>query len=326
MTMQISRTPLRISLGGGGTDLPSYYKQRGEGFLVAAAINKYIYVAAHDNFVDRYLIKYSSIEDVETLQEIKHPLIREALDLVGVGPGIEITSIADIPAGTGLGSSGAFAVGLLRALYSREHVQISSTEIASRACHLEMERLREPVGKQDQYIAALGGLTSFRYTDESVEAQSISMDPLDRKSLDEHLLLFYTGIQRRASDELSALDAGASTSQSDIRRNLDQVLQLGYQAKDLLEQGSLDEFGRSLSEQWRMKFDRSPSKTHRDIDSLIKEGIAAGAEGGKLVGAGGGGFLLFFSEQKTALRKLMQSSGLPEIDFHFDYAGTTIIS
>lgn len=324
--MLISRTPLRISLGGGGTDLPSYYKQRGEGFLVAAAINKYIYIAAHDNFVDRYLIKYSSIEDVEKVQEIKHPLIREALDLVGVKPGIEITSFADIPAGTGLGSSGAFAVGLLRALYSRQHRLVSNAEIASHACYLEMDRLREPVGKQDQYIAALGGLTSFRYSGNDVQAQSISMDSLDRKTLDEHLLLFYTGIQRRASDELSALDAGASIAQSDIRANLDRVLELGYKAKELLEGGLLDEFGRNLSEQWRMKFERSPSRTHKQINSLISEGIAAGASGGKLVGAGSGGFLLFFAEQKTPLRRIMRSAGLPEIEFHFDYVGTTIMS
>lgn len=324
--MHISRTPLRISLGGGGTDLPSYYEQRGEGFLVAAAIDKYVYVATHDNFVDRYLLKYSKIEDAENLEDIENPIFREALRLAKVRPGVEITSIADIPAGTGLGSSGSFAVGLLKALYAREHVQVSNSELARQACYLEIDRLKEPVGKQDQYIAALGGLTSLRFTADQVVAESISMDSVDRKTLDESLLLFYTGIRRSASDELMALDAGASGDDVEIRRNLDQVLELGYKARDLLQSGELEEFGLNLSAQWKMKYDRSPSRVHHDLDSLIQEGLAAGATGGKLVGAGGGGFLLFFAERKAELRKVMRNAGLREVDFKFDYVGTTVIS
>ena len=324
--MLVTRTPLRISLGGGGTDLPSYYKAAGEGFLIAAAINKHIYVAVHDNFVDRYLLKYSAIEDVEFVHEIQHPLLREAMVHTNTMPGVEVTSIADIPAGTGLGSSGSFTVGLLKALYARQHQMVSAADLAAHACHLEIEVLDEPCGKQDQYIAALGGLTAFTFkSDGTVDAAPIQMDDLDRKDFEENLLLFYTGVQRRAADELNALDEGASAKASAIKSNLDQVRDMGYYSAEVLQKGDLDRFGKLLTEQWKLKLERSPSTVHRQVDSWISAGIDAGASGGKLVGAGGGGFLLFLAENKGLLRRQMREIGLPEVSIEFDYRGSTII-
>lgn len=323
--MIISRTPLRISLGGGGTDLPSYYENNGGGFLVAAAISKYIYVSVHDNFADSYFLKYSKYEDVKELDDIQHPLIREALKLVGTSRFLEISSQADIPAGTGLGSSGTFAVGLLSALYASNHQFTSNKELARLACQLEIDVLREPVGKQDQYIAAVGGLTTLEFEPSGeVRIKSIEMDPFSRKDLEERMMLFYTGIRRSASAELTALDKGASVKDSGMQQNLNEVREIGHLSAQTLERGDLTEFGRLLTRQWELKFSRSPSSVHVEIDSWIQLGISNGAIGGKLVGAGGGGFLLFLAENKSALRTKMTEIGLKEIDFGIDYRGSVI--
>jgi D-glycero-alpha-D-manno-heptose-7-phosphate kinase len=312
-------------LGGGGTDLPSFYENNGGGFLVSAAITKYIYVSVNENFTDRFFLKYSKFEDVENLKDVQHPLIREALKLVGTNRFLEISSQADIPAGTGLGSSGTFAVGLLNALYASNHEFTSNKELARLACHLEIELLGEPVGKQDQYIAAIGGLTSFEFeASGDVKVKSITMDPLKRKDLEERLMLFYTGIRRSASAELAALDEGASVKDSGMQQNLNEVREIGYLSARILESGELDEFGKLLTKQWDLKFSRSPSAIHREVDTWIQSGIANGAIGGKLVGAGGGGFLLFLAENKTSLRSKMADLGLKEVDFGFDYRGSII--
>jgi len=316
---------LRISLGGGGTDLPSFYENNGGGFLVAAAITKYIYVSVHENFTDSFFLKYSKYEDVEHLKDVQHPLIREALKLVGTSRFLEISSQADIPAGTGLGSSGTFAVGLLNALYASNHEFTSNKELARLACHLEIDILGEPVGKQDQYIAAVGGLTAFEFDPSGdVKVKSIMLDPLKRKDLEERLMLFYTGIRRSASAELAALDQGASVKDSGMQQNLNEVKEIGYLSAQILENGDLDEFGKLLTQQWGLKFSRSPSATHSEVDRWIQQGIANGAIGGKLVGAGGGGFLLFLAENKNALRSKMTEIGLREVDFGFDYRGSVI--
>jgi D-glycero-alpha-D-manno-heptose-7-phosphate kinase len=324
--MIISKTPLRISLGGGGTDLPSYYKTNGGGFLVAAAINKHIYLSVHDNFVERILLKYSKIENVDNVEHIEHPIIREALREIGPINGIEISSQADIPAGTGLGSSGTFTVGLLKALYAHQNWYVSNLEIAETACRLEIETLGNPVGKQDQYIAAVGGLTAFEFgSSGEVIANSVRMDRLTRMHLEENLLLFYTGIQRSASDELSALDNGSNRLSISIKENLDDVKSAGYRSLQVLESGNLDQFGRMLTDQWKLKLQRSNTKVNMTVDGWINEGISAGAIGGKLVGAGGGGFLLFYSENKIPLRNAMRKLGLREIGFSFDYVGSTLV-
>ena len=323
--MFISRTPLRISLGGGGTDLPAYYRNNGGGFLVAAAIDKYIHVAINDPFTDRYILKYSQMENVASAADIQHPLIREALLYTDTPPGIEISSVADLPAGTGLGSSGTFAVGLLKALRARSRKYAPSETIAQEACHLEIDRLREPVGKQDQYIAAIGGITAFEFhDDDSVSIHSVDMDRSTRESFEDHLMLFYTGVSRSASDYLRALDEQASMESSAIRTNLNDVRDAGREAFKVLQQGDLSAYGHMLTEQWKLKFARSPSAIHAQVDNWIAEGIAGGAAGGKLVGAGGGGFLLFLARDKQALRATMRDLGLPEVPMGIDYRGTTV--
>jgi D-glycero-alpha-D-manno-heptose-7-phosphate kinase len=322
--MIITRTPLRISLGGGGTDLPSYYRTHG-GFLVAAAITKHIYVAVHHNFEPAVFLKYSSIERVGAAHQVRHPLIREALQYCGVDTGIEVSSMADIPAGTGLGSSGTFAVGLVKALLAYQHRFASNTQIAEIACHLEIERLGEPVGKQDQYIAALGGVTAVEFRpDDTVVARPLTLSDEARRLLQENLLLFYTGVRRSASDELRALSEG-SVAGPDVTRNLDEVMQSGYRSVEALERADLATFAKLLSEQWELKHARSPSAVHQRVDDWIQQGLNAGALGGKLVGAGGGGFLLFYAERKPDLRATMAELGLPEVDFAIDYLGTSVI-
>jgi D-glycero-alpha-D-manno-heptose-7-phosphate kinase len=320
----ISRTPLRISLGGGGTDLPSYYRESG-GFLVAAAITQYVYVSVNRNFEPDIMLKYSSIERRSDLGEVEHPLLRECLRSTGITEHVEITSMADIPAGTGLGSSGSFAVGALKAMSAYRRSFATNLDLAHEACRIEIEELGEPVGKQDQYIAAIGGLTGLEFhRDGKVEIHPVEMDPLVRDELEEHLLLFYTGVRRSASEVLWDQNPTVDSS-ADLRANLDHVKELGRETVDSLVGGDLDRFGRSLTHQWRAKYERSPSEIHDQIDGLIQTGIDAGASGGKLVGAGGGGFLLFYAPDKTKLRAAMADEDLAEVRFRFDDEGSTII-
>lgn len=324
--MIITRTPLRISLGGGGTDLPSYYRAAGGGFLVAAAITRHVYVAVNHTFDDSLLLKYSRVERVERAIDVEHPLLRECLLHVGIERGIEISSMADIPGGTGLGSSGTFAVGTLKALHEYHHRFRSNIEIAAEACEIEIERLREPVGKQDQYIAAVGGVTAFEFgPDDTVRARRLDLDTAVHDRLEENLLLFYTGVRRSASEILWDQEARSRVDDAEIRANLDMVRALGHETVRVLEAGDLAGFGSLLTTQWKAKFERSPSPIHSEIDELIEAGIRVGAEGGKLVGAGGGGFLLFYTEDKVSLREYMTSKGLPEVRFGFDHLGSTTI-
>jgi D-glycero-alpha-D-manno-heptose-7-phosphate kinase len=318
----ITRTPLRISLGGGGTDLPAYYRKSSGGFLVAAAISKYIYIAINEHFEDSILLKYSEVEQVGHPGEVRHPLLREALLLTGVEKQVEISAMADIPAGTGLGSSGTFTVGLLRALHAYRHETISPAALAELACHVEMDRLHEPIGKQDQYIAAVGGVTAFEFCpDGQVNVSPVRLAGGPRSQLEENLLLFYTGVKRSASDVL-AIEQRPGT---DLDDNLDAVRTSGRQSYEALEAGDLDKFGALLTEQWELKLQRSPSEVHSQVDGWIRDGIRAGAAGGKLVGAGGGGFLLFYAENKADLRAVMANHGLDEVRFRMDYEGSATI-
>ena len=323
--MIITRTPLRISLGGGGTDLPSYYRESGHGFLIAAAIDKYVYIAVHRNFDDDVLLKYSAVERVDRAADAAHPLLRECLLSTGIDRGIEITSMADIPAGTGLGSSGAFTVGVLRALHHHNHDHVSNLDLAREACEIEIDRLGEPIGKQDQYIAAVGGLSAFTFgADESVEVEALELATEVRHGLDENLLLFFTGVRRSASEVL-AIQQSADRP-VELSQNLDQVREIGYATRDLLEAGEIDGFGELLTRQWELKKGRSPGPMHDRVDEWIRTGIAAGAAGGKLVGAGGGGFLLFYADRKAELRRAMAERGLEEVRFSIDYVGATTMA
>jgi len=322
--MIITRTPLRISLGGGGTDLPSYYRKNGHGFLIAAAITKYVYIAVNQNFDDDLLLKYSEVERAKSVDEVRHPLLRECLRATEISKRIEISSMADVPAGTGLGSSGSFAVGVLKALHLYSHRTPSAESLAAQACEIEINRLGEPIGKQDQYIAAVGGVSTFTFRDdESVEVERLAMTDITRSQLEDNLLLFYTGVKRSASAALASEESLNSAPGKQID-NLSDTRAIGYKTRDILLSGDMTAFGKILTKQWNLKYQRQPSALHDEIDSWIQSGIAAGAQGGKLVGAGGGGFLLFYADRKTDLRRAMSEIGLPEVGFGVDYEGSSV--
>ncbi len=332
--MIITRTPLRITLGGGGTDLPSYYRRSGHGFLIAAAITKYVFIAVNRNFDDDILLKYSAVERVPTCDDVDHPLLRECLRSVGSPTGLEISSMADIPAGTGLGSSGAFTVGTLHALRMYQHEQVTNVDLASEACDIEIERLTEPVGKQDQYIAALGGVAAFTFRDdESVSVERLEFDRATRSDLEDNLLLFYTGVRRSASEVLgneqtntpSSLGSGSPASGNSLSDNHDRTRAIGYETRDALLDGDLRAFAGLLTRQWHLKYERQPGPIHDTVDNWIRAALGAGALGGKLVGAGGGGFLLVYAEEKAGVRRAMAAQGLEEVRFDIDYEGTTAL-
>lgn len=325
--MIVTRAPLRISLGGGGTDLPSYYSHHG-GFLIAAAIDKYVYINVHRRFVDGFLLKYSQLEEAATIDEIKHPIIREALKLAGIRErNLEITSMADIPAGTGLGSSGSFTTALLQALHALKKSPIHPAELAEQACRIELEKLGEPIGKQDQYIAAYGGITCFEFlADGSVEAFPLKISEETLLNLQDSLLLFFTGYSRSASAILQEQNDKSKKSDKAMIDNLHFVKELGVKSRRALESGDLGEFGRLMNVHWQRKKERSTGMSNSEIDNWYQAALAHGALGGKLVGAGGGGFLMFYASDKTRLRHAMQERGLTEVRFRFDFEGTKVLN
>src|SRR4029077_3890289 len=299
----ITRSPLRISLGGGGTDLPSYYQEH-SGFLIAAAIDKYVYITLHRTFVDELIVKYSKLERVKRVDEIEHPLIREALQLVGVNaPYLEITSMADIPAGTGLGSSGSFTTALLKALHAWKMNLVHPAQLAEQACDIEINRLGEPVGKQDQYIAAYGGITCFKFMpDGKVEAWPLKISEETLYNLEDNLLLFFTGYARSASMILKEQDDKNKKADKAMLENLHGVKELGQQSQAALESDNLPEFARLMDVHWQHKKERSQNMSNQDINAWYDCAMANGALGGKIIGAGGGGFLMFYAKDKTRLR------------------------
>ena len=324
--MIITRSPLRITLGGGGTDLPSYYRQHG-GFLIAAAIDKYVYVTVMRPFVEGIFLKYSKLEHVERVDEVMHPIIREAIAMLGFRtPQIEITTLADIPAGTGLGSSGSFTTALVKALYAHRRRLLHPSELAALACEIEIDRLKEPVGKQDQYIAAYGGVTCFRFEpDERVEAHPVQM-PVDALfTLEDNLLLFFTGFSRSAGSILADQKARTERSDEEMLSNLHYVKELGERSYDALVKGDTAGFGALMHEHWEHKRRRSVGMSNPQIDEWYELARRSGAIGGKLVGAGGGGFLLFYSEDHRRLRAAMSKAGLDEVRFRFDFEGTKVL-
>jgi len=322
----IVRSPLRIALGGGGTDLPAYYERHG-GFLIAAAIDKYVYITIHETFVDDLIVKYSKLERVASADQLEHPIFREALRLLGIdGPALEISSMADIPAGTGLGSSGSFTTALLKGLHTYKKHIVHPRELAEQACHIEIDLLREEIGKQDQYIAAFGGLTSFHFCrDGSVEAEPVRLATETGYGLEENLLLFFTGYSRSASHVMSDQNQRAIRRDADIDRNLTELKELAHHALVMLERGNLHEFARLLNAQWDNKKQRAGLASNGEIDRWYALGLHNGALGGKLVGAGGGGFLMFYAEDKVRLRRAMHEAGLREVRFRFDFEGTKVL-
>jgi D-glycero-alpha-D-manno-heptose-7-phosphate kinase len=325
--MIIVRSPLRISLGGGGTDLASYY-QENEGFLLAAAIDKYVYVNVSRPFTEGIFLKYSQMERVDQINEVQHPIIREALRLLNFKtPQIEITTLADIPSGTGLGSSGSFTTALLKALHSHRRRHLNSEEIAELACHVEIELLKEPIGKQDQYIAATGGVTSFTFKkDDSVIAKPLDINVSNMHELEDNLLLFFTGYSRSASSILIEQKEKSISNDNEMLKNLHLVKKLGIQSKLALEDGDTNLFGALMHEHWENKKLRSGGMSNPKIDKWYNIAIENGAIGGKLVGAGGGGFLMFMAHDRKKLRKAMASQGLEEVRFKFDFEGTKVLA
>jgi D-glycero-alpha-D-manno-heptose-7-phosphate kinase len=323
--MIITRSPLRITLGGGGTDLPSYYRRHG-GFLIAAAIDKHVYVTLTRPFTPGIYLKYSQLEHVDAVDDVRHPIIREAIRLLGIEPQIEITTLADIPAGTGLGSSGSFTTALLRALYASERKLIGRAELAELAAEIEIERLGEPTGKQDQYAAAFGGLTAFTFDPEGrVEARPLKMPGGTLWDLEDDLLLFFTGFSRKAGSILQEQKARTETDDAAMLSQLHEVKDLGLRSLKVLEAGRTIELGALMHEHWERKRRRTAGMSNAQIDEWYDLGRRNGAIGGKLVGAGGGGFLMFYAENHRRLREAMSKAGLEEVRFRFSFEGTKVL-
>jgi len=325
--MIITRSPLRISLGGGGTDLPSYYREHGPGFLIAAAIDKYVYITIHDMFDSGVIVRYSKTERVDAVTDVQHPIVREAMRLVGIeNPHLEIASVADVPAGTGLGSSGSFTTALLKALHAYRKNLVHPDELAAQACDLEINRLGEPSGKQDQYIAAFGGVTCFRFHgDERVEAWPLRASAETLHNLEDNLMLFFTGFTRSASSLLKDQDEKTKKRDGDMLRNMEFVKELGTKSLEALESGDLRGFAELMNVHWEHKRRRTNGMSNDSIDIWYNTARQNGALGGKLIGAGGGGFLLFYTEDRSRLRHAMNACGVREVRFRFDYEGTKTV-
>lgn len=324
--MILTLSPLRITLGGHSTDLPSYYRDHG-GFLVAAAIDRYVYAAVAKAFLPGIWLRHSALEHAETIDQIRHGIIREALRLFGDSrPGIEITTFGDVPAGTGLGSSGSFTTALLCALHAQYDVPIDRHELAEQACHIELEVLGEPIGKQDQYIAAFGGLTCFTFSkDGTVTADPLAIDGDTRRALEENILLFFTGSTRSASDILRDQVARLDRKDRAMVDNLHFEMNNAFKSREALESGDLAAYGLLLSQHWDMKRKRPAAISNAKIDRWYDVGLKNGAFGDKLVGAGGGGFLMFCARDKLKLRQAMRDEGLVEMPFGFDDHGTRVL-
>ncbi len=324
--MLISRSPLRVTLGGGGTDLPSYYKKK-NGFLISAAIDKYVYVTITRPFKQGIYLKYSKIEKVKKVSQIFHPIIKEVLKEQNFKkPQIEITTLTDIPAGTGLGSSGSFTTALIKALYFYKNRRIQTKDLAEKACDIELNKLKEPIGKQDQYISAYGGINCFYFKKSGeviVEPLKISNKTL--LSLKNNLLIFFTGYSRNASDILKDQDKKTKKQNEEMIKNLDFIKNIGLKSKKYLESGDLGKFAELMNIHWEYKQSRSKQMTNKKITKYYKDALKNGAIGGKIVGAGGGGFLMFYANDIKKLRKKMIQRGLEEVKFDFDFRGTHIV-
>jgi len=324
--MILTRSPLRISLGGGGTDLQSYYGKFGA-FFISAAIDKYVYLMLNRMFKSGFLIKYSRLEEVKEINDIEHPIIRVIMQkYMPNESGIEIVSTADIPAGTGLGSSGSFTTALLKSVYSFNRLIVPKQKLAEEACDIEINLLHEPIGKQDQYIAAYGGITCFEIdTDGKVEVTPLQISEETRYDLEDNMLLFFTGYSRNASEVLKVQNDSTRNQDQSMIENLHFVKKLGIDSKDALEKGNVEKFAELMNVHWEHKKKRANTMSNDRINFLYELGLKNGSLGGKLIGAGGGGFLMFYAENKKLLRRTMQTEGLREVRFRFDFSGTRAV-
>lgn len=326
--MIVSRAPVRFSLGGGGTDLPSYAKEHG-GYLVAGAVDKYIFVCAARRFYDTIRLAYSKMELVDSVDQIEHRIYREALRFTKIDKGIELQSFADVPANSGLGSSGTFTVALLNALhvYNREFVPTS--QLAEEASHVEIDILKEPIGKQDQYIAAYGGITAFTFNkDGTVDAERLPVKDEIVDDLESNLLVFYSGVERKASVVLAEQAKTIKSNTDDAVNRMHRIKALGHETRRILVAGTLDEYGELLHEHWTMKRKLTSNMTDSAIDEHYEAARRAGALGGKLMGAGGGGFFLFYARhaERRRVHEAMVARGLRPMRFRFDFDGARIVA
>jgi D-glycero-alpha-D-manno-heptose-7-phosphate kinase len=320
----VSKTPLRMSFVGGGSDLPVFYREE-LGAVLSTTINKYMYVCVNKKFDGKIRVSYTRTEEVEFCNQVEHPLVREALQLVGISGGIEIASMSDIPSkGSGLGSSSSFTVGLLNALYAYRNQYISKESLARQACEIEIDRCGEPIGKQDQYAAAYGGLNLISFFPDS----SVSIDPVVcntslLKEMEESTLVFFTGRTRSASALL--LKQTVEMKSIKVRTLMRRMVQIAFDVKKQLESGTLGHFGNALDENWRLKRELATEISDTQIDIWYAKGLANGATGGKLLGAGNGGFLMFFAPKEKHAQISSALPGLKSIKFHFDKFGSQIV-
>ena len=324
--MIVTRSPLRISLGGGGTDLPSYYKKYG-GFLIAAAINKYVYISIAETFNKKFILKYSSLEEVKKINDIHHPLFRETLKKMNIKTPLNISSHADIPSGTGLGSSGSFTVSLVSALAYLKNVKIKKNVLAETACDIEIGKLNEPVGKQDQYVATYGGLNSYNFQKNNkvlVKKIHISRDKLLK--LNKNLIIFFSGYSRSSYTILKKQNIETKKTNKSMIDNLHQIKEFGILSLKYIQNNNFREFGKLMHEHWMYKKKRSKFITNNKIDTYYDYGIKNGALGGKLIGAGGGGFLMFYTEDPAFLENRFSKIGLKKLDYQFDFEGSKLIA
>jgi len=325
--MIVTRTPFRVTLGGGGTDLPSFYREHG-GFVLAVCIDKYMYLNVNTPILDDLVrVRYSKAETVSCLEEVEHPLARAALKHFGIQDGIEIVSIADIPAGTGVGSSSCYLVGLMNALHALTQTPVSPQQLAEEACHIELELLQKPIGKQDQYMASYGGLTMLNIAkDGKVDAQYLSI-PVDVvEELENNLLLFYTGDVRDATSILSQQDDATKRRDKAVVSSLTEIKDIGIEIASAIMAGNLRHFGELMDEHWQAKKRLSKGITNPMIDTWYELSKRNGAIGGKISGAGGGGFLMLYcDERKAQVREALRHVGLRELNFRFEFEGSKVV-
>ncbi len=325
--MIVTRTPFRVTLGGGGTDLPSFYREYG-GFVLAVTINKYMFVNVNTPILDDLIrVRYTKNEIVDRVDHVAHTLARAALEHFGIENGIEVVSIADIPAGTGLGSSSCYLVGLMNGLHALMQNPVSPQQLAEEACNIELNILQKPIGKQDQYMAAFGGLTTLTITrDGAVEVQPLALSPDIVEELEQNLLLFYTGGVRDATGILCQQNEATKRNDSRVVGSLTEIKDIGIEIASVISSGNLRRFGELMDDHWQVKKRLSKGITNPEIDAWYDLAKRNGAIGGKISGAGGGGFLMLYCEEgKARLREALRNAGLRELSFMFEFEGSKVV-
>jgi D-glycero-alpha-D-manno-heptose-7-phosphate kinase len=324
--MIVSRSPLRISLGGGGTDLKSYYSKYG-GYLIAATIDKYVYINIAKTFNKKFILKYAKMEEVNKLNQIKHPIFRETLKRFNIKTPLNISSHADIPAGTGMGSSGCFTVTLINAIACLKGKKISNREMAKIACDIEIETLKEPIGKQDQFTTSYPGINEFFFMKNgSVRVKKLNIKKNVIKKIKKNLVMYFTGYSRSSYKILQNQNKASKINDNEMLKNLHSVKELAKDFKDCLIKNNLDQYGLLMDEHWNLKKKRSRHMSNKRINYLYDYAKENGALGGKLIGAGGGGFLIFYTNNPTLLDARMELKGLYRTNFNIEYEGPKILA